>query len=228
MAQVRHAHKALVLVQRQIFGGGDKSGGGRLRGFEVPDRSQPCVEIVVLIQRRGAVHPGADGQEFFPVGHDLLPVALVRFAEMDLLGRRAAGGGAEIRGFHQAVAVAVEVEHPCAMQREPAARLALRVQLDEMELVAGEVGDEGDEVILFHRVMEGDEEFILYPLHGQLVVFVGGVGVGDVQWGQSDAAATDHRLTGGVEHIPTDGADVELGAQQIGGAVPIDYRLALH
>ena len=102
---------------------------------------------------------------------------------MDLLGRRAAGGGAEIRGFHQAVAVAVEVEHPRATQREPAARLALRVQLDELELVAGEVGDEGDEVVLFHRVMEGDEDLILYPLHGQLVVFVGGVGVGDVQWG---------------------------------------------
>ena len=126
------------------------------------------------------------------------------------------------------MAVAEEVEHPCAPQREPAARLALWVQLDELELVAGEVGNKGDEVILFHRVMEGDEELILYPLHGQLVVFVGGVGIGDVQWGQSDAAATDHCLTGGVEHIPTDGADVELGAQQIGGAVSVDHRFTLH
>lgn len=49
--------------------------------------------------------------KLFPVGHDLLPVALVRLPQMEFLGRRMASCGAEVRCFHQAVAVAVEVEY---------------------------------------------------------------------------------------------------------------------
>ena len=48
--------------------------------------SQPGIEIIVFVQCRGSVHPGADGQKFFPVGHDLFPVALIRLPQVDLLG----------------------------------------------------------------------------------------------------------------------------------------------
>ena len=133
-----------------------------------------------------------------------------------------------MRGFHQAVAVAVEVEHPGAPQREAGGGIALRVQLDQLELIARQVGDERDEVVFCHGVMERDKKLVLHPLDGQLVVLVGVLGVGDILRGQGDAAAAHHGLPGGVEHVAADGADIEFGAQEIGGTVPVDDRLPLH
>ena len=228
MAQVGHAHKAFVLVQRQIFGSRNKPGGRRAGVGQFPNLGQPGVEIVELVQCRGAVHPGAEGEKFLPISHDLFAVALVRLPQVDLLRRGAAGGRAEVWGFHQAVAVAVKIEHPGAPQREPAAGFALRVELDELELVAGEIGDEGDEVALLHGVVQGNEKFIFHPFNGQLVLLVGIIGLRDIQRGQRDAAAAHHGLTGGVEHVPAEGADIELGTQQIGGPVSVDHRFALH
>ena len=57
---------------------------------------------------------------------------------------------------------------------------------------------------------------------------VGIIGFGDVQRRQGDAAAAHHGLPGGVEHIAAQGADVELGAKQVGRTVPVDDGLALH
>ena len=83
-------------------------------------------------------------------------------------------------------------------------------------------------MILCHRVVDGNEQLILHPLDGQLVVLIGVLGVGDILRGQGHAATADHGLPGGVEHIAADGADIEFGAQEIGGTVPVDDRLPLH
>ena len=228
MAQVGHAHQVLLLVQGQILGGGYKArrGGGRV--FQSADVGQPGIEIGVLVQRGGAVHPGAVGQKLLPVGHHLFPVGFLRLPQMELLGRGAAGGSAEIRGFHQAMTVAVEVEHPGAPQREAGGGIALRVQLDQLELIAREVGDERDEVVFCHGVMERDKKLVLHPFDGQLVVLVGVLRFRNVLRGQGDAAAAHHGLPGGVEHIAADGADIELGTQEVGGPVLVDHGLSLH
>ena len=103
------------------------------------------------------------------------------------------------------MAVAVKIEHPGAPQREPAAGFALRVELDELELVAGEIGNKRDEVALLHGVVQGNEKFIFHPLNGQLVLLVGIIGLRDIQRGQRDAAAAHHGLTGGVKYVPAEG-----------------------
>ena len=228
MAQVGHAHQVLLLVQGQILGGGYKArrGGGRV--FQSADVGQPGVEIGVLVQRGGAVHPGADGQKLLPVGHHLGFVALVRLPQVNLPGCGVPGGSAEIRGFHQAMTVAVKVQHAGAPQREAGRGIPLWVEPDQLQLVSSEVGDERDEMILCHRVVDGNEQLILHPLHGQLVVLVGVLRFRNVLRGQGDAAAAHHGLPGGVEHIAADGADIELGTQEVGGPVLVDHGLSLH
>ena len=126
------------------------------------------------------------------------------------------------------MAVAVEVEHPGAPQREAGGGIALRVQLDQLELIARQVGDERDEVVFCHGVMERDKKLVLHSLHGQLVVLVGVLRFRNVLRGQGDAAAAHHGLPGGVEHIAADGADIELGTQEVGGPVLVDHGLSLH
>ena len=93
---------------------------------------QPGIEVGIFVQSRGAVHPGVDGQKFFPVGHDLFAVALVRLPQVELLGRRMTSRCPEVRGLHQAVAVAVEVEYARTGDFETAAGVALRVKLDQL------------------------------------------------------------------------------------------------
>ena len=86
VAQVGHAHQMLMLVQSQILRGGHESGGGGGRILQSVQVSQPGIEVGIFVQSRGAVHPGVDGQKFFPVGHYLFPVALIRLPQVDLLG----------------------------------------------------------------------------------------------------------------------------------------------
>ena len=116
-----------------------------------------------------------------------------------------AGCGAEVRCFHQAVAVAVEVEYACAGDFETAAGVSLRVKLDQLQFVAGEAGNEGNGVVFGHGVVDGDEKLIFHPLERQLMVFVGVVRLRDVQRRQGDAAAAHDSLPGGVEHIAAQG-----------------------
>ena len=77
-------------------------------------------------------------------------------------------------------------------------------------------------------MVDGNEQLILHPLHGQLVVLVGVLRFRNVLRGQGDAAAAHHGLPGGVEHIAADGADIELGTQEVGGPVLVDHGLSLH
>ena len=83
-------------------------------------------------------------------------------------------------------------------------------------------------MVFGHGVVDGDEKLIFHPLERQLMVFVGVVRLRDVQRRQGDAAAAHDSLPGGVEHIAAQGADIELGAKQVGRTVPVDDGFALH
>lgn len=83
-------------------------------------------------------------------------------------------------------------------------------------------------MVFGHGVVDGDEKLIFHPFQCQLMVLVGVVRLRDVQRRQGNAAAAHDSLPGGVEHIAAQGADVELGAKQVGGAVPVDDGFALH
>ena len=93
----------------------------------------------------------------------------IEIPEVELLGRSAAGCGPEIRGLHQAVAVAVEVEYARTGDFETAAGVSLRVKFDQLQFVAGEAGNEGNVVVFGHGVV--DATFI-YPTGGDKVVQV--------------------------------------------------------
>ena len=126
------------------------------------------------------------------------------------------------------MAVAVEVKHTCAPQGEAGRGIPLGVELDQLQLIAGEVGQKRDVMVFLHGVVQGDEELVLHPLHGQLMMLVGILGFGDVQRRQGDAATAHHGLPGGVEHIAAERADVELAPQQVGCPIPVDDGFSLH
>lgn len=71
------------------------------------------------------------------------------------------------------MAVAVEVKHTCAPQGEACKGISLGVELDQLQLIPGEVGKKRDVMIFLHGVVQGDEELVLHPLHGQLMMLVG-------------------------------------------------------
>lgn len=76
-----------------------------------------------------------------------------------------------------------------------------------------------------HGVMDGDEVLIFYRLDLDFVVFVRCLGL---QSRKRHTTAADDRIPQGVDHVAADGADVQLGAKQIGGSVLIDDSIALH
>lgn len=78
---------------------------------------------------------------------------------------------------------------------------------------------------LCHGMMDGDEVLIFYRLDLDLVVFIGRF---SLQSRKRHAAASDDRIPQGVDHVAADGADVQLGAKQIGGSVLVDDSIALH
>ena len=119
--------------------------------------------------------------------------------------------------------VAVPEQHAVPAGEESRLGWTLRVEADELEPAAVEEGDEGEVVILGHRVVDGDVNFVLdFRAHR---------GVGRVrrlgfEGRQRDTAARDHRRARSVEHIAANRADVEVGAQQIARAVGVDDGLA--
>ena len=74
-------------------------------------------------------------------------------------------------------------------------------------------------------MMDGDEVLIFYRLDLDLVVFVRRL---SLQSRKRHTAAADDGIPQGVDHVAADGADVQLGAKQIGGSVLIDDSIAFH
>ena len=74
-------------------------------------------------------------------------------------------------------------------------------------------------------MMDGDEVLIFYRLDLDIMVFVRRFGL---QSRKRQTAAADDRIPQGVDHVAADRADIQLGAEQIGGSVLIDNSIALH
>ena len=123
------------------------------------------------------------------------------------------------------MAVAVVIQSPQAPHLEPGLGLALGVELDELDPVTGDVGQEGDEVLLGHGMMDGDELLILHLLDGDGVVVIGLLGL---QGRQGHTAAAHHRTAGAVDDVAADGADIELAPAQIAADIAVGDVLAVH
>lgn len=76
-----------------------------------------------------------------------------------------------------------------------------------------------------HGMMDGDEVLIFYRLDLDLMMFIRRF---SLQSRKRYTAAADDRIPQGVDHVAADGADVQLGAEQIGGSVLIDDSIAFH
>ena len=127
--------------------------------------------------------------------------------------------------FKQAVAVTVPVEHSHAPQLQPDSRAAFRVKLYHLNSVGGDEGNKGDEVLLFHGVVDGDVMLVLHRHDGNTVVIVR---LFRFQRGKGNAAAADEGTSCAVYHISADRADVEFGTEHIGGNVFINNVFAVH
>ena len=80
-------------------------------------------------------------------------------------------------------------------------------------------------MLLGHGVVYGDEMLVFHLFDGD---GVGVIGFLRFQGGQSNAAAADHRVTGGVDHVAAEGADIEFAPEHIGGNVLVDNLLPVH
>lgn len=103
--------------------------------------------------------------------------------------------------------IAVGIETAVAPDQKTGFCISFRVESDDLESVGGNVSQEGNVVFSCHLVVKGDIIFILDSCNMDAVLFF--CGFFWFQHRQSDAAAADDSLTGGVDDISTDGADVE-------------------
>lgn len=141
---------------------------------------------------------------------------------------RAQGSGIDGRSdalAEKAVVVAVPVEPAVAATATKKAGfgVAFGIKLDGFKAAAGAVGNEGNVVLLGHGVIDGNVVFVFDVLDcGD----VGVVGRFRFQRRQGDAAAGNHGWTHGLKNVATDGADVKLAFEHVGGAVGVDDLFA--
>ena len=76
-----------------------------------------------------------------------------------------------------------------------------------------------------HGVMDFDEILILNILNADCMVVIR---VFRLQCWQCDAAAVYYCISGGVDHVSADGADIEFGPHHIGGFVLICDMFSVH
>ena len=105
--------------------------------------------------------------------------------------------------FEQAVAVAVVIELSKAPQLQSGFGVSFRIELDHLDPVGGDKGNEGNEMCLGHRMANSDEMLVFHGFHGNGVVFVR---LFCFQSRQGDAAAADQRISGSGDHVAAEGA----------------------
>ena len=121
--------------------------------------------------------------------------------------------------------VAIGIQEATAPQGQSRFGVSLRVELDKLDAVICDPGQEGEVVVFGHGVGQGYEKFVLHRLDRRLVFLVKGF---RFQRRKRDAAAGEHGVPCGMDHVAADGTDVERGPQQIGRPVPVDDRFAVH
>lgn len=123
------------------------------------------------------------------------------------------------------MAIAVAVEVSSALEAESAFSISLRVKFHHLKLVGCHVGQKRYVVGFVHGVMDGDELLIFHLFYLDFMVFIQRF---SLQSRKGNTAAADDGISQSMNHIATDGADIQLGAKQIAGFVLIDNRIALH
>ena len=121
------------------------------------------------------------------------------------------------------VAVPVEPAVAAAATKKAGFGVSFGIELDALQAAAGAVGNEGNVVLLGHRVINGAVILVLDVLDA------GGVGVIGrfrLERRQGDAATGHHGWTHGLKNVAADGADIELAFEHVGGAVGVDDLLA--
>ena len=121
--------------------------------------------------------------------------------------------------------IAVVIQVSSALETKSALCVPFRVQLYHLKLFGCHIGQKGNVVGFCHGMMDGDEVLIFYRLDLDLMMLVRRF---SLQSRKRHSAAADDCISRGVDHIAADGADIQLGAKQIGGFVFIDNRVAAH
>ena len=121
--------------------------------------------------------------------------------------------------------VAVPIEHTKTAQLQTGLGIAFRIKFHQLNPIRGDEGNKGNVVLLRHGMINGKEEFILHSFNADGMIFIRSLGF---QGRQCDAAAADHGISGAVDDIAANGADVEFGSQHIGRGVPVDDMFAVH
>ena len=115
--------------------------------------------------------------------------------------------------------IAVAVEVSSALEAESAFSIALRVQLHHLKLVGCHVGQKGYVVGFGHGVMDGDELLVFRLFDLDFMVFIQRF---SLQSRKGHTAAADDGISHGVNDVAADGADIQFGAEQIGGRILVD------
>ena len=125
----------------------------------------------------------------------------------------------------QTMLIAIVIDRSYTPQLQPGFRVSFRVELHQLNPVGGHKGDEGDEVLFGHGVMNGDKVFIFHIFDGEQVVIVCHF---CFQRGKGNAAAADQSASGAVDDVAADRADIKLTPQHIAGWIPVDNMLSVH
>ena len=89
------------------------------------------------------------------------------------------GGGKGL--FHQAMAVAVKVQHAFAPQGKAAFSAAFGIKLDQLQMVSSQAGEKRKIVLLRHRVRHRYEQLIFNFFEGQTMGVVGCFGSAEIK-----------------------------------------------
>lgn len=125
----------------------------------------------------------------------------------------------------QSMAVAIPIERPKSPKLHPGFRISLRIKFHHLDSICGYKRSKGNIMLLCHRVRNGNKMFVLHNLNIYCVITVSLL---CLQSRQGDATAADQRISHAVDHISTEGTDIEFGPQHIGRNVLIDNMFSVH
>ena len=107
--------------------------------------------------------------------------------------------------------------------QKPSLGRPLGIQLDQLQLIGGDIGQKRDKMPLCHGMLHSHKLFILHVLDHDLV---GRVGLLRLQRRQGDAAAAHRQIPHGADNISANRAYIKRRAEQIGRAVAVFNLLA--
>mgnify|MGYP007130658167 CR=1 FL=1 len=109
--------------------------------------------------------------------------------------------------------IAIDVNKAATSQLKACFGVSFGIKFDHLETIDSHIGQEGNKMLLGHRVLHRDKMLILHGLDGHGVGLVRLLGL---QGRQGDAAAAEGTFAHGMDHVSADRTDIELTPQHIG------------